>query len=165
MIRASLAVYAAAVFVAAAVIAAIALAGAAVPSFAAPKDQDGKVQPRKGTFKGKTSQVSVEGPFRQIAFRVKGRRITLTIEPVVRHGFCVSPPVFVEEGGPAVTKKISRNGSFSFERTFEGSRINRIRGTFVDDGRIEGTIRYFFPDSASGQCAAGKETPTFTARR
>jgi hypothetical protein len=165
MIRASLAVYAAAVFVAAAVIAAIALAGAAVPSFAAPKDQDGKVQPRKGTFKGKTSQVSVEGPFRQIAFRVKGRMITLTIEPVVRHGFCVSPPVFVEEGGPAVTKKISRKGSFSFERTFEGSRINRITGTFVDDGRIEGTIRYFFPDSASGQCAAGKETPTFTARR
>jgi hypothetical protein len=109
--------------------------------------------------------VGVEAPFRQIALRVKGSRITLTTEPVIRHGFCVSPPVFVEEGAPPVTKKISRNGSFSFDRTFEGSRINRIKGTFIDERTIEGTIRYYFPDSASGECVAGKETPTFRARR
>jgi hypothetical protein len=138
----------------------------AAPSFGALEAQDAaSVQPRKGTYKGKTSQASVEAPFRQIAFKVKGKRITLTVEPVIRHGFCVSPPVFVEEGAPPVTKKISRNGSFSFERTFEGSNINRIKGTFVDDRTIEGTARYFFPDSASGQCVAGKETPRFTARR
>jgi hypothetical protein len=146
-----------------AVVAAAILAG---PSLGAVEPRnDASVQPRKGTYKGKTSQVSVEAPFRQIAFKVKGKRITLTVEPVLRHGFCLSPPVFVEQGGPAVTKKISGNGSFAFERTFEGSRMNLIRGTFVDEKTIEGRIRYFFPDSASGQCVAGKETPRFTATR
>jgi hypothetical protein len=43
--------------------------------------------------------------------------------------------------------------------------MNRIKGTFVDEKTIEGKIRYFFPDSASGQCVAGKETPRFTATR
>jgi hypothetical protein len=144
---------------------AVSLTVLAGPSFGEAPVRDAAVQPRKGTYKGKTSQASVEAPFRQIAFKVKGKRITLTVEPVIRHDFCLSPPVFVEEGAPPVTKKISANGSFSFDRTFEGSRINRIRGTFVDDRTIEGTARYFFPDSASGQCAAGKETPRFTARR
>jgi hypothetical protein len=146
-----------------AVVSASALAG---PSFGAIEAQEAaSVQPRKGTYKGKTSQASVEAPFRQIALRVKGKRITLITEPVVRHGFCLSPPVFVEEGAPAVTKRISGNGTFAFERTFEGSRMNLIRGTFVDEKTIEGRIRYFFPDSASGQCVAGKETPRFTATR
>jgi hypothetical protein len=165
-IKASLSapMHAAAVFVAAVVLA-VSLTALAGPSFGETPVRDAAVQPRKGTYKGKTSQASVEAPFRQIAFKVKGKRITLTVEPVIRHGFCLSPPVFVEEGAPPVTKKISGNGSFSFDRTFEGSRINRIRGTFVDDRTIEGAARYFFPDSASGQCAAGKETPRFTARR
>jgi hypothetical protein len=146
--------------------AAVSLTAVVAPSFGAPEAQDAaSVQPRKGTYKGKTSQVSVEAPFRQIAFKVKGKRITLTVEPVIRHGFCLSPPVFIEDGGPPVTKRISGNGSFSFERTFEGSRFNRIKGTFVDEKTIEGKIRYFFPDSASGQCVAGKETPRFTATR
>jgi hypothetical protein len=146
--------------------AAVALTAVAAPSLGAPVAEDSAaVQPRKGTYKGKTSQASVEAPFRQIAFKVTGKRITLTVEPVIRHGFCLSPPVFVEQGEPAVTKKISGNGSFAFERTFEGSRMNLIRGTFVDEKTIEGRIRYFFPDSASGQCVAGKETPRFTATR
>jgi hypothetical protein len=146
--------------------AAVSLTAVAAPSFGETPVRDAAaVQPRKGTYKGKTSQVAVEGAFRKIAFKVNGRRITLTTEPVIRHGFCLSPPVFIEEGAPPVTKKISRNGSFSFERTFEGSRFNRIKGTFVDDRTIEGTIRYYFPDSASGQCVAGKVTPTFEAKR
>jgi hypothetical protein len=146
--------------------AAVLLTALAGPSFGALEPREAAaVQPRKGTYKGRTSQVSVQGSFRQIRFKVKGNLIKLVTEPVVRHGFCLSPPVFIEEGGPAVTKKISANGSFSFERTFEGSRFNRIRGTFVDEKTIEGTIRYYFPDSASGQCVAGKETPRFTAER
>jgi hypothetical protein len=156
--------HAAAVFVAAVVLA-VSLTALAGPSFGETPVRDAAVQPLKGTYKGKTSQASVEAPFRQIAFKVKGKRITLTVEPVIRHGFCLSPPVFIEEGAPPVTKKISRNGSFSFDRTFEGSKINRIKGTFVDDRTIEGTARYFFPDSASGQCVAGKEAPTFRAKR
>jgi hypothetical protein len=154
----------AAVF-AVAMMVAVSLTALAGPSFGETPVRDAAVQPRKGAYKGKTAQVSVEAPFRQIAFKVKGKRITLTVEPVIRHGFCLSPPVFVEEGAPPVTKKISRNGSFSFERTFEGSRMNRIKGTFVDEKTIEGKVRYFFPDSASGQCVAGKETPRFTATR
>jgi hypothetical protein len=146
--------------------AAVSLTAVASPSLGAiePRD-DAAVQPRKGSYKGKTSQASVEGAFRQIRFSVKGKRITLTTEPVIRHGFCLSPPVFVEEGAPPVTKKISGNGSFAFERTFEGSRMNLIKGRFVDEKTIEGRIRYFFPASASGECDAGKETPTFTAAR
>lgn len=151
---------------AAVVLAAVSLTAVAGPSFGALEARDdAAVQPRNGKYKGKTSQSSVEGAFRKIAFKVKGKRITLTTEPVIRHGFCLSPPVFIEEGAPPVTKKISGNGSFAFDRTFEGSRINRIKGAFVDDKTIEGTARYFFPDSASGQCVAGKETPTFKATR
>ncbi len=144
---------------------AVTLTALAGPSFGEAPVPNAVVQPKGGKYSGKTSQVSVEAPFRNIAFRVKGRRITLTTEPVIRHGLCLSPPVFVEEGEPAVTKKISANGSFSFERTFEGSRFNRITGRFIDEKTIEGTARYYFPDSASGQCAAGKETPSFTAKR
>ncbi len=155
-----------ALFAVAAAILAVSFTAVASASFGALEAHDAAaVQPRKGAYKGKTTQASVEAPFRQIAFRVKGKRITLTTEPVIRHGFCLSPPVFVEEGAPPVTKKISASGSFSFERTFEGSRFNRIKGTFVDDRTIEGRARYFFPDSASGQCVAGKETPAFTATR
>jgi hypothetical protein len=145
--------------------AAVSLTAVAGPSFGETSVPNAAVQPKGGKYEGKTSQSSVEGSFRKIAFKVKGRRITLTTEPVIRHGFCLSPPVFVEEGAPPVRKKISGNGTFSFERTFEGSRINRIKGTFVDENTIEGTIRYFFPDSASGQCTAGKETRRFTAKR
>jgi hypothetical protein len=144
----------------------VSLAAVASPSFADPEaESSASVQPRKGTYKGKTSQTSVEAAFRKIEFKVKGRRITLITEPVIRHGFCLSPPVFVEKGAPPVRKKISRNGSFTFERTFEGSRFNRIKGRFVDEKTIEGTARYYFLDSASGQCVAGKVTPTFRARR
>jgi hypothetical protein len=134
-------------------------------SFGEVPTQRAAVTPLKGKYKGKTSQVSVAGSFRRIRFTVKGRRITLTTEPVIRHGDCLSPPVFIEEGGPPVTKRISSNGSFSFERTFEGSRFHRINGTFVDERTIEGTARYFFFASASGLCAAGKEQPRFTASR
>jgi hypothetical protein len=141
------------------------LIAVAAPSFGVTPVHEAAVQPKGGKYSGKTTQASVQGSYRRIRFTVKGKRIRLTTEPVIRHGFCLSPPVFIEEGGPAVTKKISANGTFSFERTFEGSRINRIRGTFVDENTIEGTIRYFFYDSASGQCTAGKETPRFTAER
>jgi hypothetical protein len=151
---------------AAAILAVVSVAALAGPSFGAvePRD-DAAVQPRGGKYNGKTSQESVEAAFRKIAFKVKGRKITLTTEPVVRHGSCLSPPVFIEEGASPVTKKISGNGSFSFERTFEGSQFNRISGRFVDEKTIEGTARYHFPDSASGQCVAGKATPSFRARR
>jgi hypothetical protein len=148
------------------VLLAVVLATVASTSLAAPVASDAAaVQPKGGKYKGKTAQASVEAPFRKIAFQVKGRRITLTTEPVIRHGFCLSPPVFIEEGAPPVTKRISANGTFSFERTFEGSRFNRIRGRFVDEKTIEGTVRMYFPDSASGQCVAGKETPSFRAKR
>jgi hypothetical protein len=147
------------------VCAAVTLTALAGPTFGETPVPTAAVQPKGGKYNGKTAQASVEAPFRKIAFRVKGRRITLTTEPVIRHGFCLSPPVFIEEGAPPVTKRISANGTFSFERTFEGSRFNRIRGRFVDEKTIEGTVRMYFPDSASGQCVAGKETPSFRAKR
>jgi hypothetical protein len=80
---------------AATILAAVLLTGAASSFGAIEPREDAAVQPRKGTYKGKTSQVSVEPAFRRITFKVKGRRITLTTEPVIRRGFCLSPPVFV----------------------------------------------------------------------
>jgi hypothetical protein len=151
--------------IATAVCCAASLAAVAAPSLGVTPVRDAAVQPKGGKYKGKTSQASVDGAFRRIRFTVKGSRITLTTEPVIRHGFCLSPPVFIEQGAPPVRKRISANGTFSFERTFVGSRINRIKGTFVDERTIEGTVRMYFPDSPSGQCVAGKKTPRFTAKR
>jgi hypothetical protein len=145
--------------------AAVSLGAVAGPSLGEVPIQRAAVTPMKGKYKGKTSQVSVAGSFRRIRFTVKGRRISLTTEPVIRHGDCLSAPVFIEGGSPPVTKRINSNGTFSFERTFEGSRFHRIKGTFVDERTIEGTARYFFFASASGLCAAGKEQPRFTASR
>jgi len=134
----------------------LALAG---PGIAAP------VAPKKGTYKGKTSQRSVNASFRQIEFKVNGKRtrITLTVEPVVARNFCVSAPVFLAEGSSVSTKL--RRGRFAFTETFVGSKFHRIAGRFVAPDEIEGEATYWFAESDAGLCGAGSTTTKFSAEK
>jgi hypothetical protein len=121
------------------------------------------VDPKSGKYKGVTQQEAVVKTERKLEFKVKGRRITLTKEPVVALGSCVSPPTFLPEPGDTVHSKISGRGTFSFSHTFLGSRIDRIKGRFVSDSRIEGEVLYHF--HASATCGGGKTKTTFKAKR
>jgi hypothetical protein len=123
------------------------------------------VQLEKGTYKGKTSQRSVETSFRGIEFKVNGKhtRITLTVEPVVARNFCVSSPVFLAEAATTSTKL--RRGRFAFTETFVGSKFNRIAGRFVSPTEIEGEATYWFAESDAGLCGAGSTTTRFSAEK
>jgi hypothetical protein len=121
------------------------------------------VDPKDGKYTGFTQQQAVVKSERKLEFKVKGRRITLTKEPLVAFGSCVTPPTFLPEPGDRIRTKISGSGAFSFTHTFLGSRIDRIRGRFVGDSRIEGEVLYYF--HASATCGGGKTKTTFRAKR
>jgi hypothetical protein len=116
-----------------------------------------------GTFEGKTKQETVAANFRNIEFKVSRKgRVTLMAEPVVRRDLCTTTPVFTLEGATP-TKPMSRGGAFSFTSTFEGTKIDRIRGQFVSPTVIEGTAVYNF--EGSDLCSAGVAKVAFTARK
>jgi hypothetical protein len=141
---------------------ALVLPGAA----AAPVDQPpAKIEPRKGTYGGKTKQRSVEGSARRIELRVnaKGTRIELTVEPTVARDFCIAPPTFVVDGVTPTTRV--KRGRFGFSHTFVGSRIDRITGTFVAPDEIEGEALYHFAASDAGLCSAGTTKVRFSAKK
>lgn len=117
--------------------------------------------PRKGTFAGGTRQTTVSKMARQIEFKVKGRRITLTKEPVLRRSLCLSPPVFTIDGIPQA--RVRGGGAFKYVRTFVGSRFHRITGRFLDSKTIEGTAVYFF--QGTDLCTEGKVQVKFRATR
>ena len=157
-----------AVAVAAATLASALALGALQPvAGAAPQTGGGtgKVEPRKGTYRGKTKQRSVESSARTIEFEVnrKRTRIELTLEPTVARDFCIAPPVFVLDGVP--TSARLKRGRFGFSRTFVGSRIDRIKGRFVAPEEIEGEAVYNFAGSDAGLCAAGATKVRFSAKR
>jgi hypothetical protein len=116
-----------------------------------------------GTYSGKTKQETVALDFRNLQFRVSRRgRVTLLKEPVVRREFCTTVPVFTLDGAQP-TKPLSRRGAFAFTNTFEGARIDSIRGRFVTPRRIEGTAVYNF--QGSDLCSAGATRVNFVANR
>lgn len=117
---------------------------------------------RDGNYAGSTTQQAVTPSFRKIRFTVKKGRVTLTTEPSVARGNCVSTPVFTL-GGTTVSKNLSRNGSFTFTHTFLGTKIDRIHGKFVSTDEVEGFAVYNF--SAQDLCSAGKARVNFTAKR
>jgi hypothetical protein len=121
------------------------------------------VVPRDGKYSGVTQQQSVVKAERKLEFRVKGRRIILTREPLVARGSCVTPPTFLPEPGDTARSKISGRGTFSFAHTFVGSKIDRIKGRFTSESRIEGEVVYHFHPSAT--CSGGKTKTTFKAKR
>jgi hypothetical protein len=139
----------------------VALTTAAIALIAFAPGAGAQVKPKKGTYKGGTSQTTVEKTARQIEFKVKGRRITLMKEPVVRLSLCLSPPIFTLEDTPKA--RITGSGAFKYVRTFVGSRFHRIRGRFVDEKTIEGTATYFF--QGTDLCTGGKVVVEFRASK
>jgi len=133
-------------------------AGGAAAAIGAPA-----VDPTDGRYTGFTQQQAVVKSERKLEFKVKGRRIILTKEPLVAFGACVTPPTFLPEPGDRRRTKISGRGTFSFTHTFLGSRIDRISGRFVSDSVIEGEVLYHFHPSAT--CGGGKTKTTFKATR
>jgi hypothetical protein len=118
---------------------------------------------KPGTFIGKTKQETVDSDFRNLEFKVsKKGRVTLIKEPVVRRDFCTTVPVFTLDGAQP-TKPLSRRGAFSFTSTFEGTKIDRIRGQFISTTRIEGTAVYNF--QGSDLCSPGATKVNFAANR
>lgn len=121
-----------------------------------------KVAVKGGKYKGKTTQEAVAPAYRKLEFRVKKGKVTLLTEPVVAHGLCLSAAVFTL-GGETPTAKLNGRGSFSFTRTFIGSKFDRIKGTFVSPKEVEGFAIYNF--QAQDLCSAGATRVKFTAQR
>ncbi|MDP9228475.1 MAG: hypothetical protein M3M99_05410 [Actinomycetota bacterium] len=121
------------------------------------------IAPKKGEYRGKTAQQAVASSARQIAFKLKGKKISLTAEPLVARNFCVSPPVFLLDVASVSTK--FKGNRFKFTSTFIGSKMDKISGRFVSSTKIEGEVLYHFPESASGLCGAGTTRISFSAKR
>ena len=120
-----------------------------------------KPRRRDGNYAGSTTQQAVTPSFRKIRFTVKKGRVTLTTEPSVARGDCVSTPVFTL-GGTTVSKKLSRNGSFTFTHTFFGTKIDKIHGKFVSTDEVEGYAVYNF--FGQDLCSAGRAKVNFSAK-
>lgn len=115
---------------------------------------------KRGTYQGKTDQDAVASSFRQIQFTVSKGKVTLTAEPTVARGLCLSTAVFTEGG--TSSKKLGRNRSFTFTHTFLGNKVDKIHGTFVSSKEVEGYAIYHF--NSQDLCSAGKTKVSFTAR-
>jgi hypothetical protein len=114
---------------------------------------------KSGSYSGKTRQEAVKGSFRKVQFTVRKGKVTLTGEPVVAKGLCLSTPVFTLDGTPKT--KLSRSGAFTFTKTFVGSKFDRISGRFVSPTEVEGFVTYHF--QAQDLCSGGKVKVRFSA--
>jgi hypothetical protein len=126
-----------------------------------PAAAEAGVSYKTGQYNGKTTQSTVNSPFNQIRFAVKKGRITLTTEPTVARGLCVSFPVFTIDGNPS--HKISGRGTFNFTKTYMGNKFDKITGRFVSTTEIEGFAIYHFPQQ--DLCSEGKTKVRYTATR
>jgi hypothetical protein len=115
---------------------------------------------KTGKYQGKTTQESVSTAFRKIEFTVKKGKVTLTTEPSVARGSCVSTPIFTLDG--TSSKKLGRGGTFTLTHTFFGSKIDKIHGKFVSSKEVDGYAIYHF--QAQDECSAGKTKVNFTAK-
>ena len=115
---------------------------------------------KTGQYSGSTTQAAVAPGFRGIAFTVKKGRVTLTTEPSVAFGDCVSAPVFTIDGTPS--KRLGRNRSFTITHTFLGNKIDKIHGRFVAPNEIDGYALYHF--AAQDLCSGGKSKVNFSAK-
>ena len=115
---------------------------------------------KRGTYTGKTDQDAVATGFRRIQFTVSKGKVTLTTEPIVARGLCLSTTVFTLDGHPS--KKLARNRTFTFTQTFFGNKIDKIHGRFVSSNEIEGYAIYHF--FAQDLCSEGKTKVNFTAK-
>jgi hypothetical protein len=136
----------------AAVLAGLALLGPGVA--------DAGVAVKTGLYKGKTTQQAVTDSFRAIKFKVKKGRVTLTAEPSVARESCISTSVFTQDGDPST--RLSRNRTFTFSRTFFGTKMDKIHGRFVAPNEVQGYAIYHF--FAQDLCSGGRAKVNFTAK-
>jgi hypothetical protein len=115
---------------------------------------------KTGTYKGKTTQASVAPRYRTLQFTVKKGKVTLTTEPTVARGLCLSTPVFTLDG--PVSKKLGKRRSFTFTHTYMGNKFDKIHGAFISSNEVAGYAIYHFPQQ--DLCSAGKAKVGFTAR-
>ena len=116
---------------------------------------------KTGKYSGKTTQEAISPAFRKIQFTVKKGKVTITTEPSVAFGECISTPVFTLDG--TSSKKLGRDRSFTLTHTFFGNKIDKIHGQFVSSNQIEGYAIYHF--FAQDLCSEGKTKVNFTATR
>ncbi len=114
---------------------------------------------KTGTYSGSTTQEAVDPGFRLVQFSVKKGKVTLTTEPTVAWGLCLSTPVFTVDG--TSSKKLGRNRTFTLTHTFLGNKIDKIHGKFVSSHEVDGYAIYHF--NAQDLCPAGKIKVSFTA--
>jgi hypothetical protein len=115
---------------------------------------------KRGAYTGQTTQSKVSAGFRSIQFTVRKGKVTLTTEPTVAFGLCLSTPVFTLDGSP--TKKLAKNRSFTFTHTFLGDKFDKIHGRFISPNEVEGYAIYHYP--AQDLCSEGKAKVNFTAK-
>ena len=121
---------------------------------------DAGVAVKTGLYKGKTTQQAVTDSFRNLKFKVKKGKVKLTAEPSVAREDCVSTSVFTQDGQP--TAKLSRNRTFTFTRTFFGTKVDKIHGRFVAPNEVQGFAIYHF--FAQDLCSAGRAKVNFSAK-
>jgi len=114
---------------------------------------------KTGTYSGSTTQEAVDPGFRLVQFSVKKGKVTLTTEPTVAWGLCLSTPVFTVDG--TSSKKLGKNRTFTLTHTFLGNKIDKIHGKFVSSNEVDGYAIYHF--NAQDLCPAGKIKVSFTA--
>jgi hypothetical protein len=117
--------------------------------------------PKDGTYSGKTDQDAVATGFRRVQFTLKNGKVTLTAEPTLARGLCLTTDVFTEGGTP--TKRLSRNRTFTLAHTFFGTKIDKIHGRWVNSTQVEGYAVYNF--FAQDLCTAGATRVNFKAKR
>ena len=115
---------------------------------------------KTGEYSGSTTQEAIAQGFRKVEFTLKKGKVTLTTEPTVAFGYCLSTPVFTLEG--TASKKIGRNRAFTLTHTFLGNKIDKIHGRFTSSNEVEGYAIYHF--SAQDLCGQGKAKVNFTAQ-
>ena len=115
---------------------------------------------KTGKYSGKTTQEAISPAFRKIQFTVKKGKVTITTEPSVAFGECISTPVFTLDG--TSSKKLGRDRTFTLTHTFFGNKIDQIHGKFVSSNEIEGYAIYHF--DAQDLCSGGKSKVNFTAK-
>jgi hypothetical protein len=115
---------------------------------------------KTGKYSGKTAQEAVSSAFRKIEFTIKKGKVTITTEPSVAFGECISTPVFTLDG--TSSKKLGKDRTFTLTHTFFGNKIDKIHGKFVSSNEIEGYAIYHF--DAQDLCSGGKSKVNFTAK-
>jgi hypothetical protein len=115
---------------------------------------------KTGKYSGKTAQEAVSSAFRKIEFTIKKGKVTITTEPSVAFGECISTPVFTLDG--TSSKKLGKDRTFTLTHTFFGNKIDKIHGKFVSSNEIEGYALYHF--DAQDLCSGGKSKVNFTVK-